>query len=896
MSFDVIVVGARCAGSSLGMLLARRGHRVLVVDRAEFPSDTLSTHFIWPRGLSYLNRWGLLEQVRATTPVGQTVSLQLEDVKLVGEIPRALVEERLRRVHGSGEGATEQFCSMRRTHLDVMLVDAARAAGAEVRTGVSLEGLLTQGDRVTGVQLRGANGGLFTEHAQVVVGADGRRSTVARLLELQEEDLKPRCTFAYWGYWTGLGEVGATLVRKGRLGAAVAPTNDGQHMVLGYGPIEWASAFKADIDGNHLRLFELLAPELAERLRSGHRVERMYGVLDQASFMRRTSGPGWLLVGDAASFKDQCTASGITHAFRDAELAAEEISRGLQQRPLDRALHDYSRRRYLDSVDYHRFVSAQAEMNPARPEELELARAVADDPVQTGRYLAMFGDTLPVRAFMARRSIAQVLRHRPQVTQEEARAHDQRIEAAYPNPFAEPQPWTEERAGLTRSILDYAQPVERNLLDRGEAYFRWMDARQELGTWQYTRTLTGAPGPTSPQLDERGRQCTGVNFASQDYLSLTTHPGVVEAAARALRELGPHSAGSPLALGNTTESVQLERDLRDFLGREGVLLYPTGWAAGVGSMTGLIRQEDHVLLDRFAHNCLAMGARAASGNVRRYEHVDVDSLRYWLEEIRARDTRNGILVVTEGLFSMESTSPRLAAMQMICREFDAVLLVDVAHDLGAMGPGGTGQMGLQGVLADIDMVMGSFSKTFCSNGGFVAVKSPSLHQYLKQFSAPHMFSNGLAPAQAAAVRTALGVVRSAEGDRRRSQLDANVDALRAALRAEGLTVLGTPSAIVPVLIGDEKVARLVHRQLFQRGVAVNMVEYPVVEAGSARIRLQVMANHTPEHCARAGRIVGEAFRAATEEAERLLGHRLPALQRSLREERSPEPRLRSVAS
>jgi len=870
---DVVIVGARCAGAATALLLARKGHRVLLVDRDTFPSDVLSTHFLWPRGASYLNRWGLWDRVRAHTPVATELEVQLEDVRLRGTIPLATIAERLQRLHGSAEGAIDEYASIRRRHLDRWLVEAAAAAGAEVRTGVDATELVLDGDRVAGVKTRSPAGVESVERARFVVGADGRRSMVARSLGLVEEDVHPRCTFAYWAYYRDLGGIGARLVRKGRLGLAVAPTNDGVHLVLAYGPVEWFASFKTNADAHYRKIVQMLAPDVAAAMSESGREGRLLGTADQAAFTRKASGDGFVLVGDAACFKDQCTASGMTHAFRDAELAAHALHQALAGETPDAiAVAGYARKHYLDNADYFQFVCMQAEMNPARPEELEIVRALADDSRELGRYLSMFGDAYPVRSFFSRRNLRALGARRAEPSAALLDAEEARVERAYVNPFIEPSPAGIERSALGRSSFDFARPLERNIMRRAERFGRWMGARRDIGTWLYTRYLKGAPGPRSPQSDEDGRVSHGVNFASQDYLSLTSHPRVREAALEALSQFGPHSAGSAMGLGNTELSRALEFELADFLGREDVLLFPTGWAAGMGSIMGLVRYDDHVLLDRYSHNCLWAGARAASGSVHRYEHLDPESLGFRLAEIRSRDTRNGILVVTEGLFSMESTTPPLSRIKEVCRAYDATLLVDVAHDLGASGPGGLGQLAAQGVLSDVDLVMGSFSKTFCSNGGFLATPSRALKQYVKQFSGPHVYSNGLSPVQVAAVRAALAVVRSPDGDERRGRLAVAVETLRRGLLRAGLTLTGIPSAIVPVMLGDEKLARLVHRRLYEKGVAVNVVEFPVVESGTARIRLQAMADHTPEDSDLAAHGVGTALAEGWKELVETLGY------------------------
>jgi glycine C-acetyltransferase/8-amino-7-oxononanoate synthase len=417
----------------------------------------------------------------------------------------------------------------------------------------------------------------------------------------------------------------------------------------------------------------------------------------------------------------------------------------------------------------------------------------------------------------------------------------------------------EDQHALDKNAYDFFRPAGPDLLGRTEDFHAWVRSRQSTGTWPYSRTLEDSPNTTSVISDELGRRTQGINFASQDYLSFNLHPAIREAALRALDEYGPHSAGSPMAVGNTIISRKLEEMLADLVGLPHITLFPTGWAAGFGAVTGLVRQSDHVIVDRFAHACLQQGARAATRNVRRFDHLSIESARGRLAEIRSRDTRHGILVVTDGLFSVDADWPDVAALQEVCHEYAATLLVDVAHDLGAMGPGGTGVLGMQGMLGKVDLVTGAFSKSFASNGGFLAADTPAVMQYVRMFGGSHMFSNALSPVQTAIVAEAIRLIRSAEGDRLRAELCTAVDVLRTELNQRGLTCLGSRSPIVPLLIGNEKLARTANRLLFDRGVLASMVEFPVVPAGSARFRLQVQARHTPEEARQAARIIEESI-------------------------------------
>ena len=299
-------------------------------------------------------------------------------------------------------------------------------------------------------------------------------------------------------------------------------------------------------------------------------------------------------------------------------------------------------------------------------------------------------------------------------------------------------------------------------------------------------------------------------------------------------------------MGNTSHARALARALGEFLEMEHVTLYPTGYAAGAGVIRGLVRSCDHIVMDMLAHACLQDGAAAATKNVYLHRHLDVDAVEIRLAQIRAKDKENAILVVTEGLFSMDSDTPDIKALHAACKAYRATLMVDVAHDFGALGDG-RGHIGIQDALQHVDIVMGAFSKTFASNGGFVACRTRAVKEYLRYFSMPGTFSNALSPVQSAIVLQALRIVRSAEGATRREALMTNVLALRTQLVAAGMDVYGDPSAIVAVHVGNEALTRLVGRQLTRIGLVANMVEFPAVEKGKARFRLQVMADHTLEH-------------------------------------------------
>lgn len=416
---------------------------------------------------------------------------------------------------------------------------------------------------------------------------------------------------------------------------------------------------------------------------------------------------------------------------------------------------------------------------------------------------------------------------------------------------------------LRGSFAEFARPSGPDLIARTAAIVPWIQARREAQVWPYARATAGASGPTTrAEAESRERVREGLNFATQDYLSLSEHPAIVAAAHEAIREYGVHSGGSSALQGRSHLSRSLEREIGDTLQMEEVVLFSSGWGAAFGAVTALVRPDDHIVMDRLAHASLQTGASAATRNITRVEHLSIDALRKALVEIRASDAQNGILVITEGLFSMDSDSPDLRATQQLCREFQATLLVDVAHDFGSLGPGGTSHIGRSGMLGEIDIVMGAFSKTFASNGGFVATRHPGVRSYIEAYGGPHMFSNAMSPIQVATVREALRIVRSPEGEQRRAALMANVDALRSTLASHGLECLGDPSAVVPVLIGHTPLARLASGGVLRRGLFANLVEFPAVGVRAARFRMQVQAGHTPQQAREAAALLADAVAEA----------------------------------
>jgi 2-polyprenyl-6-methoxyphenol hydroxylase-like FAD-dependent oxidoreductase len=384
--YDAIVVGARCAGAPTAMLLARKGYKVLVVDRARFPSDTISTHLLHPPGVAALRRWGLLDRLTATgSPPIRTYAFDFGPFTISGS---------------PGTGDAPVAYGPRRTVLDKLLLDAAAEAGAEVRERFTVEDVVVDDGRVTGVRGHGRDGRTVTEHAKVVIGADGRHSLVARAVGPEQYHDKPQLLCGYYTYWSGLPMDGRfeTWIRPDRAFAAW-PTNDDLTLVIGGWPFAEFDANKGDIEGTYLKMLEL-APPFAERVQAATREARFVGTA-VPNYFRKPYGPGWALVGDAGYNKDFITAQGMHDAFRDAELcvaALDEWSSGA--RSFDVAMGHYQTTRDTQVLPMYEFTCQLATLEPPPPALQHLLGAVhGNQEAMDGFARVIAGVTSPAEFF-----------------------------------------------------------------------------------------------------------------------------------------------------------------------------------------------------------------------------------------------------------------------------------------------------------------------------------------------------------------------------------------------------------------------------------------------------------------------------------------------------------------
>ena len=396
--YDAIVIGARCAGSPTAMLLARQGYRVLLVDRASFPSDTISTQLIWPAGIAKLKKWGLLDRLVSTgLPAVTKFTMDMGDFPLGGWGP-------------SVDGVAESYAP-RRTVLDKILVDAAVEAGAELREKFSVQGFLTEGDRVVGIRGRPKTGGTVEEKASIIIGADGRNSQLARAVDAPIYNHTPSLSFLYYTYWSGVYSDGYEDYWPGRKFILTVPTNDDLLLIVMGLPIEEFHSFRTDIESNYMSVIDEL-PGLAERVRAGRREERFVGTVDVPNFFRKPYGDGWALVGDAGYAKDPVTAFGISDAFRDAELLTAAINAAFSgSEPIDETLEQYERTRNELATPQFEITLRAAEFNQHTTRAMELRAALRGKQSDIDRFMGVINGTVPREEFFATENLERILGH-----------------------------------------------------------------------------------------------------------------------------------------------------------------------------------------------------------------------------------------------------------------------------------------------------------------------------------------------------------------------------------------------------------------------------------------------------------------------------------------------------
>lgn len=405
---------------------------------------------------------------------------------------------------------------------------------------------------------------------------------------------------------------------------------------------------------------------------------------------------------------------------------------------------------------------------------------------------------------------------------------------------------------LTKGQMRYFNPQADYILDRFQGLEGWYRRRIEAGVMSHRLQVIGDPGTHTTVRDLAGREFSGINLSTVDYMGLSNHPALKQAAQTALDEKRLHSVNTGPLLGNSPESYALETWIASHLHHDYGMLFPTGWAASFSSVAAIARPGDYILIDEYAHQSLKQGAYASCDNVIKFKHLDNAEVAERLVRLRAEAPDAGVLVVTEGLYSMDGDAPDLAGLLAICKAHKAALVVDICHDLGGTGPRGTGTLGTQGILGDPDLiVVGAFSKSFATNGGFLTTSNLGILFAAFSFAGPYTYSTSLSPIQIAIARAGLELAAGPEGDARRARLAANIKVTRDRAAEHGIHAYGSPSPIVSLHVGPENIARLACAKAFHDNLVTTILEYPVVSRGKARFRLSMSPEHDSETLIRA---------------------------------------------
>lgn len=396
--YDAIVVGARCAGSAIALLLARQGLRILLLDRARFPSDMpMSTHLVHPRGVACLARWGLHDALVATgAPAIAKFDIDLGPFTLSGCAPPVDGEHRA--------------YAPRRLLLDGLLVRAAQDGGAELREECSVQSLLFDGDRVVGVRGASKGGALFTERARIVIGADGPSSTIAAEVDAEEYNTRPPLQGTGWIYWDGIPLAGLELHLRDYEAVYAFPSS-GCTLIGVNWAIDRFQEARRHPESSYFEVLHRAAPALAERARAAKRTEQRLHLGSTRNFFRKACGPGWVLLGDAHFKKDPCTAQGITDAFGDAEALAAVLGPALrgETADLEHALAHYEQERVAWATPYYELSCEMARFAPPPPEMLPVYVAMQHSQPDIDRFLGLITEAESPAAFFDPTNLGRIV-------------------------------------------------------------------------------------------------------------------------------------------------------------------------------------------------------------------------------------------------------------------------------------------------------------------------------------------------------------------------------------------------------------------------------------------------------------------------------------------------------
>jgi len=369
--------------------------------------------------------------------------------------------------------------------------------------------------------------------------------------------------------------------------------------------------------------------------------------------------------------------------------------------------------------------------------------------------------------------------------------------------------------------------------------FTRADEVKALGVYPYFRPIEANEGPV---VQIEGRKV--IMAGSNNYLGLTAHPKVVEAAVKAVEKYGTGCSGSRYLTGTLDLHIELEEKLAKFFNAEAVLLFSTGYQTAQGVIPTLVGRNEYIISDKDNHACIVAGnlmAKGALGNFVRYKHNDMDDLERVIEKLPSNVSK---FIVSDGVFSTGGEIVDLPRLNEIAKKHKARIMIDDAHSVGVIGKGGRGTASEFNLETEIDLTMGTFSKTFASLGGFVAGPERVIN-YIKHFSLALIFSASPTPASVAAALAALEILE--KEPERVQKLISNANYMRKGLKEKGFKVIDGRTAIVPVIIGNDELAFKMWRLLYDSGVFVNVFVAPGVPEGRQMMRTSYMATHEKEH-------------------------------------------------
>ena len=355
------------------------------------------------------------------------------------------------------------------------------------------------------------------------------------------------------------------------------------------------------------------------------------------------------------------------------------------------------------------------------------------------------------------------------------------------------------------------------------------------GLYPFFRTIQSAQ---DPEIIMNGRKM--IMVGSNNYLGLTNHPKVKEAAIEAIKKYGTGCAGSRFLNGTLDIHVQLEEKLAGFMRKDSALIFSTGFQVNLGVISALVGKDDIVIIDKMDHASIIDGCRLSFGEVKKFRHNDMADLERVLREYEDKDT----LIVVDGVFSMEGDIANLPDIVTLAKKYGARLMVDDAHGIGVLGKTGRGTAEHFGLEDEVDLIMGTYSKSLASIGGFISGSADVIH-YIKHLARSLVFSASPPPASVASVSVAIDIIESEP--ERREQLWKNTQKMLDGFKQIGFQTGRSETPIIPVIVGDDEKAFLMAMMLQEEGIFANVAVTPAVPTGMALIRTSYMATHTDEH-------------------------------------------------